>query len=139
MNLNTVPNWLTLGRIFSLPLIIILASFPDRGYGIAAAIVFSIAAITDFLDGYIARRTGQVSEFGKLVDPIADEGPLVYLEWVQNNLNYVNEQSNGRVGYLHIPDMGSGGIYEFIKWFYPQIRKQGLIVDVRGNGGGNVS
>jgi len=73
MSLNTVPNWLTLGRIFSLPLIIILASFPDRGFGIAAAVVFSLAAITDFLDGYIARKTGQVSEFGKLVDPIADK------------------------------------------------------------------
>lgn len=73
MNLHTVPNWLTLARILSLPLIIILASYPGRGFGIAAAIVFSIAAITDFLDGYIARKTGQVSEFGKLVDPIADK------------------------------------------------------------------
>jgi CDP-diacylglycerol--glycerol-3-phosphate 3-phosphatidyltransferase len=73
MNINTVPNWLTIGRILSLPLIILLASFPSRGFGIAAAIVFSIAAITDFLDGYIARKTGQVSEFGKLLDPIADK------------------------------------------------------------------
>ena len=74
-----------------------------------------------------------------LVAPIADETPLVYLEWVQNNLRYVDEQSGGKVGYLHIPDMGPSGIYEFIKWFYPQMRKQGLVVDVRGNGGGNVS
>jgi CDP-diacylglycerol--glycerol-3-phosphate 3-phosphatidyltransferase len=73
MSLHTVPNWLTLGRILSLPLIIVLASFPGKAFGIAAAVVFSIAAITDFLDGYIARRTGQVSEFGKLVDPIADK------------------------------------------------------------------
>lgn len=73
MNLHTVPNWLTLGRVFSLPFIIILASFPGRGYGIAAAVVFSLAAITDVLDGYIARRTGQVSDFGKLIDPIADK------------------------------------------------------------------
>jgi CDP-diacylglycerol--glycerol-3-phosphate 3-phosphatidyltransferase len=41
--------------------------------GIAAALLFSAAAITDLLDGYFARRTGQVSEFGKLVDPIADK------------------------------------------------------------------
>jgi len=73
MNLHTVPNWLTMGRVLSLPLIILLAWFPGRGFGIAAAVVFSLAAITDFLDGYIARRTGQVSEFGKLVDPIADK------------------------------------------------------------------
>jgi CDP-diacylglycerol--glycerol-3-phosphate 3-phosphatidyltransferase len=73
MNINTVPNWLTIGRVLSLPIIIVLASFPSRGFGIAAAIVFSLAAITDFLDGYIARKTGQVSEFGKLLDPIADK------------------------------------------------------------------
>jgi CDP-diacylglycerol--glycerol-3-phosphate 3-phosphatidyltransferase len=73
MSLHTVPNWLTIGRILSLPVIVLLASYPSRGFGIAAAVVFSIAAITDFFDGYIARRTGQVSEFGKLVDPIADK------------------------------------------------------------------
>jgi tricorn protease len=47
--------------------------------------------------------------------------------------------TNGRVGYLHIPDMGAAGIREFIKWYYPQLDKEGLIVDVRANGGGNVS
>ena len=47
--------------------------------------------------------------------------------------------TEGRVGYMHIPDMGDRGLREFIKWYFPQIRKEGLIVDVRGNGGGNVS
>ena len=47
--------------------------------------------------------------------------------------------SDGRVGYIHIPNMGPEGIREFIKWFYPQIRKEGMVVDVRYNGGGNVS
>ncbi|MEO0425484.1 MAG: S41 family peptidase, partial [Pseudomonadota bacterium] len=74
-----------------------------------------------------------------LVDPIADETSLVYLEWVEKNRLYVAEKTDGQVGYVHIPDMGSAGIYEFIKWYYPQLRKRGLIVDVRGNGGGNVS
>ena len=73
MNLNTIPNWLTIGRILSLPILLFLASFPQKGFGVAAAIVFSIAAITDFLDGYVARKTGQVSVFGQLVDPIADK------------------------------------------------------------------
>ncbi len=71
--------------------------------------------------------------------PIESEAGLLYLEWVQKNLEKVASMTDGRVGYLHIPDMGSDGIYEFIKWFYPQIRKEGLIVDVRSNGGGNVS
>ena len=45
----------------------------------------------------------------------------------------------GRSGTSHVPDMSASGISEFIKWYYPQLRKDGLIVDVRGNGGGNVS
>lgn len=71
--------------------------------------------------------------------PITSEENLLYLSWVLGNMAKVEEMTDGRVGYLHIPDMGAPGIYEFIKWFYPQLRKEGLIVDVRSNGGGNVS
>lgn len=71
--------------------------------------------------------------------PITNEEPLLYLEWTNATREKVAKLTNGRAGYLHIPDMGAPGIYEFIKWFYPQIRKQGLVVDVRSNGGGNVS
>jgi tricorn protease len=71
--------------------------------------------------------------------PITTEAPLLYLDWVRNNREKVAAASNGRVGYVHIPDMGANGIYEFIKWYYPQIRKEGLVIDVRANGGGNVS
>jgi tricorn protease len=71
--------------------------------------------------------------------PITSEGSLLYLGWVLDNRDRVHKMTSGKVGYLHIPDMSSEGIYEFIKWFYPQIRKEGLIVDVRSNGGGNVS
>ena len=74
-----------------------------------------------------------------LVNPIASENNLLYLQWVNRNRDYVTQKTDGKVGYLHIPDMGADGIYEFTKWFYGQIRKQGMIVDVRGNGGGNVS
>ena len=71
--------------------------------------------------------------------PISDEQPLLYLRWVQRNRERVAQLTDGRVGYIHIPDMGETGISEFIKWYYPQIRKEGLVVDVRSNGGGNVS
>lgn len=71
--------------------------------------------------------------------PITDETNLIYLDWVDNNRRKVTEATNGRVGYIHIPDMGANGIREFIKWYYPQLGKEGLIVDVRANGGGNVS
>ncbi|MGI8919946.1 MAG: S41 family peptidase [Pyrinomonadaceae bacterium] len=71
--------------------------------------------------------------------PITDESNLIYLDWIENNRRRVSEATGGRVGYIHIPDMGAAGIREFIKWYYPQIRKEGLVVDVRANGGGNVS
>ncbi len=71
--------------------------------------------------------------------PVASEESLLYLDWVASNREKVDKMTGGRVGYLHIPDMGASGIREFIKWFYPQVRKEGLVIDVRGNGGGNVS
>jgi tricorn protease len=74
-----------------------------------------------------------------VVVPIADERPLYYYNWVQKNLDRVSEATGGQVGYVHIPNMGVDGLNEFIKYYYPQTYKQGLIVDVRGNGGGNVS
>ena len=71
--------------------------------------------------------------------PVTEERSLRYLAEVEANRRKVSEMTDGRVGYLHVPDMGADGIQEFIKWFYGQIRKEGLVVDVRGNGGGNVS
>ncbi|HEY3579867.1 MAG TPA: S41 family peptidase, partial [Pyrinomonadaceae bacterium] len=71
--------------------------------------------------------------------PITDEQNLIYLDWVNRNRERVSQATNGRVGYLHVPDMGAAGIREFIKWYYPQLDKEGLIIDVRANGGGNVS
>lgn len=73
------------------------------------------------------------------IRPVTSENDLVYLNWVLENRRKVDQLSNGRLGYLHIPDMGAAGIREFIKWYYPQLRKEGLVVDVRANGGGNVS
>lgn len=71
--------------------------------------------------------------------PLTSEQPLVYLDWVEKNRTRVEELTDGRVGYIHVPDMGAQGIAEFIKWYYPQVRKEGLVIDVRANGGGNVS
>ena len=71
--------------------------------------------------------------------PITDESKLIYLDWVNRNRQRVDELSGGKIGYLHVPDMGADGIREFIKWYYPQLKKEGLIIDDRANGGGNVS
>jgi tricorn protease len=74
-----------------------------------------------------------------IYNPIADETDLLYLNWVLGNRKRVQEATGGRVAYLHVPDMGAKGISEFIKWYYGQVDKDALIVDVRVNGGGNVS
>jgi tricorn protease len=71
--------------------------------------------------------------------PVTSEADLLYLDWVTANREKVDKMTNGRVGYLHIPDMGADGIREFIKYFYAQVKKEGLVVDVRSNGGGFVS
>ncbi|HEX5081226.1 MAG TPA: S41 family peptidase [Blastocatellia bacterium] len=71
--------------------------------------------------------------------PVTDEQNLIYLDWVTGNMAMVDKLSGGKLGYIHIPDMGANGIREFIKWYYPQLGKSGLIVDARANGGGNVS
>lgn len=74
-----------------------------------------------------------------LVKTIADESSLYYYQWVQGNIREVSDKTDDKVGYIHIPDMGVGGLNEFAKHYYPQLTKEGLIIDVRGNGGGNVS
>ncbi len=73
------------------------------------------------------------------IKPIASEFDLNYLTWVEKNRRYVDEKTHGEVGYIHIPDMGARGLNEFVKSFYAQIKKKGLIIDVRFNGGGFVS
>jgi len=88
------------------------------------------------------KLNGSSSESGArevTVIPIADESQLYYFNWVQNNIDKVNKATNGQVGYIHIPDMSPAGLNEFVKHYYPQLQKKALIIDDRGNGGGNVS
>ncbi|HET7504447.1 MAG TPA: S41 family peptidase [Kofleriaceae bacterium] len=74
-----------------------------------------------------------------VVHPLASEQRLRYVDWVRRNREYVAQKTGGKVGYLHLPDMGRNGLVAFDTWFYPQIDKQAMIVDVRWNGGGFVS
>jgi CDP-diacylglycerol--glycerol-3-phosphate 3-phosphatidyltransferase len=67
------PNKLTLYRIIVIPAIVLLLLFPNKYTTFIAAVVFSFGAITDYLDGFYARRRGLVSTFGKIMDPIADK------------------------------------------------------------------
>ncbi len=73
------------------------------------------------------------------VEALADEMTLRYLDWVENNRQMVAEATDGQVGYLHIPDMDGLGLTMFSRYYYPQIKKDALIIDIRNNGGGFVS
>ena len=68
-----LPNFITLTRILLIPVFVVLFATPTPDRSLSAALVFVIAAVTDMLDGYLARRNGQVTTLGKLLDPIADK------------------------------------------------------------------
>jgi cardiolipin synthase len=71
--LSSLPNLLTLSRIFAVPLLVALMWGPGAWQWLAAFILFCIAALTDYLDGYLARAHGTVSKVGVFLDPIADK------------------------------------------------------------------
>lgn len=73
-----------------------------------------------------------------VVKPIESEFHLRELDWITTNRRKVEDATGGRVGYIYLPDMSAAGLNEFVKQFFPQIRKEGLIIDVRYNGGGFV-
>lgn len=73
------------------------------------------------------------------VQTLASEQAARYRAWVNGNRHWVHAASNGQVGYVHIPDMGSSGYAEFHRGYLAEVDKPALIVDVRFNGGGNVS
>lgn len=73
------------------------------------------------------------------VETLDSESELRYYDWVRTNYNYVHEQSEGKIGYVHIPDMGGRGLSMFSRYFYPQSQMSAMIVDIRDNGGGFVS
>ncbi len=71
--LLNLPNILTLGRIAAIPLLIVLMHFEGRGAAMWAAAVFSAAAVTDWIDGWLARKWQVVTVLGKFLDPLADK------------------------------------------------------------------
>lgn len=72
MHIN-LPTWLTLFRVLLLPVMVVVFYLPFHGHNITAAVVFVLAAITDWLDGFLARRMNLTSAFGAFLDPVADK------------------------------------------------------------------
>jgi len=84
-------------------------------------------------------RRGSKKQETVLVKPNLNQSQSGYRQWVNQNKKYVHEKSGGKLGYLHIPDMGPGGYAEFYRHFIVESNYEGLVVDVRFNGGGHVS
>ena len=73
-----------------------------------------------------------------IMKPMSSDGNLRYVDWVETNRRKVEEASGGRIGYIHLPDTSFQGLNSFSRGFFPQIDKEGLILDVRYNGGGMI-
>jgi tricorn protease len=86
----------------------------------------------------INSRPGEQGAHNVVVRPIPSEFGLHELNWIETNRRKVEQASGGRIGYVYLPDMGPAGLNEFVKQYFPQIRKEGMIFDVRYNGGGFV-
>jgi tricorn protease len=85
------------------------------------------------------RRAGEKETHPRSIRALRSEQRLRYREWVERNRRYVHETSHGRVGYIHIPNMGPSGFAEFHRAFLQELDRSGLVIDVRFNGGGHVS
>lgn len=85
----------------------------------------------------LLKRSGDRKQI--VVRTLRSEVPLRYRAWVEANRKYVHEKTKGRIGYIHIPDMGPAGYAEFHRGYLMEYVSEGLIVDVRYNRGGHVS
>jgi tricorn protease len=74
-----------------------------------------------------------------VVRPLGNDRELRYADWVRRNREYVAAKTGGKIGYLHLTNMQADGMTEFNTWYYPQLSKEGMVIDVRWNGGGFVS
>ena len=114
-----------------------------NGRGFAADRPF-LASLENFADKDVlltvaADAAGKKDRRDVVVHTLGSENALRYADWVRHNREWVDKQSGGKFGYLHIPDMGYDGMTTFDRWFYPQCDKEGMVVDCRWNGGGFVS
>ena len=73
-----------------------------------------------------------------IVETIGGEGDLRYRAWIEDNRRHVDEATDGRVGYIHVPDTGINGQNELFRQFFGQMEREALIIDERWNGGGQL-
>ncbi|GGY93693.1 S41 family peptidase [Streptomyces poonensis] len=101
-----------------------------------------VPEVVDVPEGSEVSKVSEVSDARPrrvAVVPLVDEMPLRYQAWVAGRRAVVRELSDGRCGYLHIPDMGGSGWAQFNRDLRMEVSRPALIVDVRGNAGGHIS
>ena len=108
--LTDLPNVLTLSRIAAIPLLVLLVAVGTPWAAFAAALLFTAAAITDYFDGHFARERHQLSDFGRMLDPIADK-------------LLIGATLMALVGFGHLPGLG---IYPAIVIMLREILVSGL-------------
>ncbi len=87
----------------------------------------------------IGIRTGEEEARTINIITLKSETTLRYREWVEANRKYVHEATAGKVGYVHVPDMGANGFAEFHRLYLSEVDREAMIIDVRFNRGGHVS
>jgi cardiolipin synthase len=108
--LTDLPNILTMSRIAAIPVLVLLVAISAPWADLSAALVFTVAGITDYLDGRLARERLQLSDFGRMLDPIADK-------------LLIGATLMALVGFGHLP---AGGIYPAIVIMLREILVSGL-------------
>jgi CDP-diacylglycerol--glycerol-3-phosphate 3-phosphatidyltransferase len=92
-SLAAIPNALTLLRLLLIPLFVVLLAPADGGHSVPAAVVFGVAGVSDYLDGWLARRWEVQSDFGRVADPLADrlmiDAAVVLLVLVHDRLPWI--------------------------------------------------
>jgi tricorn protease len=88
---------------------------------------------------YLTFRRGTGKPETKCIRAMSSQGPALYRQWVEANREKVRKLGKGKIGYLHVPDMGTRGFSEFYRGYLAESSFDALILDVRFNGGGHVS
>ncbi len=86
-----------------------------------------------------SRSTNLANAKSSYVVPITNEYGLRSRNWIESNRRYVEEQTDGKIGYTYVPNTGGGGYTSFNRYYFAQQDKQGMIVDERNNGGGSAA